>query len=69
MAACLEVRYDTARAAYDDLRGAGRRAPKLAPCGECRGWHLTPRRLTRAQWVARRRPYDALAGRPAPAAP
>ena len=55
MAACAEVRYETSAAAYESLRQAGRRAPRLSPCEQCRGWHLTPRLMSRAQWVARRR--------------
>lgn len=57
MAACPEVRYDTAAAAYEQLMGsdASRRGPRLSPCGACRGWHLVPRRVGRAQWLARRR--------------
>jgi hypothetical protein len=57
---CTDVRYDTATAAYESLREAdtGRRAPRLQPCGDCRGWHLTPRRVTRAQWLSRRRQQD-----------
>ena len=61
MAACPDVRFDTATAAYETLleADAGRRAPRLHPCGECRGWHLTPRRVTRAQWLHRRKQRDA----------
>jgi hypothetical protein len=57
MAACTDVRYDTAGAAYLGLLGAdaGKRPPRLHPCLDCRGWHLTPRRMTRAQWLRRRR--------------
>jgi hypothetical protein len=65
MSACAEVRYDTAHAAYESLREARRRAPRLSPCGDCRGWHLTPRLLTRAQWVARRRQQAPAAARTA----
>jgi len=60
MSACAEVRYDTAGAAYEHLLAdPGRRAPRLQPCGDCRGWHLTPRRVTRAQWLVRRRPQGS----------
>jgi hypothetical protein len=57
MPACAEVRYETAGAAYEHLREAvaGKRAPRLQPCGDCRGWHLQPRRVTRAQLLARPR--------------
>ena len=60
MAACTDTRYDTAGAAYENLRqaDAGRRAPRLHPCGECLGWHLTPRRVTRTQWLTRRKQQD-----------
>ncbi len=57
MAGCSDVRYATAAAAYESLQEADerRRAPRLHPCGECHGWHLAPRRVTRAQWLTRRR--------------
>jgi hypothetical protein len=57
MAACTDVRYDTAGAAYQSLleADASRRPPRLHPCLDCRGWHLTARRVTRAQWLSRRR--------------
>ena len=60
MAACTDIRYETAGAAYESLleADAGKRAPRLHPCGECRGWHLTPRRVTRAQWLSRRKQQD-----------
>jgi hypothetical protein len=64
MADCPEVRYDTAAAAYERLAETGSRKVRLAPCGECRGWHLQPRRVSRAQWLARRR---QLAARTTPA--
>jgi hypothetical protein len=62
MAACPDVRYDTAAAAYESLRetDAGKRPPRLQPCNECRGWHLTPRRVTRAQWLSRRKQQSDL---------
>ena len=61
MAACSDVRFDTAAAAYESLlqADAGKRAPRLHPCGDCRGWHLSPRRVTRAQWLQRRRLLSA----------
>jgi len=60
MAACPDLRYDTAAMAYQSLleADAGGRALRLHPCGGCRGWHLTPRRVTRAQWLSRRRHAD-----------
>jgi hypothetical protein len=61
MAACTDVRYDTAGDAYRSLleADASKRPPGLHPCLDCRGWHLTPRRMTRAQWLTRRRQQTA----------